>query len=510
MNDLIHTVDVQMLGTSRPADPQNVVMYMRGNDAGVRIDATSAYRFTASWACIRVLSDTVAMLPWHGFARLPSGDREQLPNGHRLNQLLNVRPNAEMGSFSFRETMVSNALVWGNAYAEIERGLSGAATALWPIEPHRVQLVRDEQTDELEYIVDGDTTVANMNMFHLRGMGSNGLIGYYVLGLFSQAFATGLASERHAAQFFGQGAVPSGLLKSASRIKEDQARELIRSFEQNHMNKRRIGLLQPNMDYQVISANNEDSQLQETRQFQVQEMCRVFRVPPHKVSDLSRGTFSNIEQQETMFARDSISPWAIRLEQEANHKLIGPRGKRNNQYTQMNLNGLMRGDSESRVRFYAGMRDLGVLSPNDILRMEDMNSLGKEGDKRLVPLNMTTLERAGEDRAQTPRQPFPEQPEEQEEEEQEEEETRAVVDASAMRHIVKNHCDYFARITMSRIKSARKRLRTDEQLVNWMSSYFAKQPTIIRDKLVPVARTYLELSGETMDDETLNILVTSW
>ena len=514
MNELTSTIDVmppQMLA-SKAADPGSVMMYLRRNDAGIRIDAASAFKWTASWACIRVLTDTIAMLPWHGFQKTGDGGREQLPDGHRLNQMLNVAPNEEMTSFVFRETMIANVLTWGDSFAEIERDMSGAAQKLWPIEPHRVELKRDKDTAKLFYLVDNNTVIAPEDMFHLKGLGSNGLVGYYVVALFAQCFATGLASERHAAQFFGEGAIPSGLLKSSARLNEQTAKEYIRAFEKNHLQSRRVGLLQPNLDFEVISTNNEDAQLQETRSFQVEEACRIYRVPPTKIGELRRGTYSNTEQMEIAFARDSIAPWCIKLEQEANAKLIGPRGKRENHYTNINLNGILRGDSESRVKYYQGLRDLGVLTPNDILKLEDMNPIGEEGDKRLVPLNMTTLENAGKEQQQVaPQVPVEEFEEEDEDQDQDEIKLNPRPNAMMLRHVVNDHAEYFQRISKERIRSAVKRYDgDDEKLCSWLSSYYAKQASIMKAKLLPVAKTYNEMCGHVDATDSLEVVVAGW
>ena len=519
MNDLTTSIDVmppQMLA-SKPTEPEHVMMYLRRNNAGIHIDASSAYKWTASWACIRVLTDTISMLRWHGYKKIDSGGREILSPGNRLNQMLNVAPNDEMTSFSFRETMMANVLVWGNAFAEIERDMSGAAVKLWPIEPHRVDLKRDKETSRLFYLVDNNTTILPEDMFHIKGLGSNGLLGYYVLALFSQCFATGLAAERHAAQFFGEGAIPSGLLKSSARLNETTAKEYIRAFEKQHLQSRRIGLLQPNMDFEVISSNNEDAQLQETRSFQVEEACRIYRVPPTKIGELRRGTYSNTEQMENAFARDSIAPWCIKLEQEANAKLIGPRGKRDNQYTSINLNGILRGDSESRVKYYQGLRDLGVLTPNDILRLEDMNEIGPEGDKRLVPLNFTTLEMAGKVQESLASQPkdTEEEPEDEEQDDEKKEEKEVKLNprpnAMMLRHVVNDHAEYFERITKERIRAAIKRYDgDDEKLCSWLSSYYAKQANIMKSKLMPVAQTYNEMCGHVDATDSLEVVVAGW
>ena len=370
--------------------------------AGISVhNEEGALSFTGVWACVKVIAETIAGLPWQAYRKGPDGDRQAL-DWHGVTQLLNVRPNPEITAFLWRERMVAWAALWGDAYAEIERDAIGRPVALWQLEPHRVQLERDD-AGALVYRVRNpgaeDTYLSPDEMLHIRGLGPTGLCGYYVVALFRECIALGLATEQQAAAYFGNAASPSGVLTHPGRIDPEQARELVETFEQRHLGptkRHRVGILQGGLDYKAIGNTAEDAQLEKTRTFQILEACRIFRVPPHKIAELSRATFSNIAEQETAFGRDCISPWAKRFEQEADAKLFVARPSQLF-YSRMNVNAIMRGDPKGRAEFYEIMQRLGVLTVNEIRAWEEMNAIGPEGDKRLVTANFTTLERIGQE-----------------------------------------------------------------------------------------------------------------
>lgn len=361
----------------------------------------SALSFTGVWACCKVIAETLAGLPWHACRKSPDGERWQMDT-HPITTLLNVRPNPETPAFIWRERMTIWAALWGDAYAEIERDQLGRPVALWQIEPHRVYLERDENR-RLWYRIwnrgRDDTFLAPDDMYHVRGLGPSGLCGYYVVALFRESIALGLATEQQAAAYFGNAAQPSGVLMHPGRIDPEKARELIETFELRHKGpskRAKIGILQGGLDYKPLGHSAEDSQLEKTRTFQILEACRIFRVPPHKIAELSRATFSNISEQETSFGRDCLTPWAKRFEQEADGKLFPPRPIPLF-YTRMNVNAIMRGDPKGRAEYYEIMERIGALTVNEIRALEELNMIGPDGDKHLIPANFTTLEKIGQD-----------------------------------------------------------------------------------------------------------------
>jgi len=327
--------------------------------AGMHVDHDRALTYSAVFAATRLISETIATLPWHVLMRNPDGTRERLPTSP-VESVLNRSPNPEMTPMAFRSILVAHALTWGNGYAEIVRDNAGRVKELWPIGPDLVEPKRDPDTGEKFYRV------------HL----------------------------------FANGAMPNAALKHPMRL-SDEAHQRLQAEVKEKSGTRNAGktwILEEGMDLMSIGIPPEDAQFLETRKFQITEVARWFRVPPHKLADLERATFSNIESQSREFVGDSLMPWIVRLEQEVDRKLLG-RGRGSRPYSKIVVNGLLRGDSQARAAYYQTMANLGVFSVNDIRELEDIDPIGPEGDKRLVQLNQTTLEKIGEE---------PEMPEEPE------------------------------------------------------------------------------------------------
>ncbi|WP_337186590.1 phage portal protein [Phenylobacterium sp.] len=364
--------------------------------AGVYVDADNALKNATVWACVQYLSRAVAQVPWRVMEEDPRSGRVPRPS-HPVDWLLNRRPNAEMGAFVFRQTLMQWALRYGNGYAEIERDNRGAVFALWPIHPERVTPFRRDG-GELAYRVSnergGYVELGAMDMFHVRGMG-DGAVGLSVIAFAAESIGWAQATELFGATYFGQGMNPSGIVETEKRLTPEGLGALREELKQLYRGPKgeRTVILDAGMKFSRLSTQPNDSQFIETRQHQVEEICRWFGVPPHKVMHLLRATFSNIEHQSIEVVVDSITPWARVLEDEADYKLFGARN-RQGLYTKLHLQALMRGDAKSRSEFYWRMFQMAGLSPNQICELEDMNGFGPEGDVRFVPVNMQTLDRA--------------------------------------------------------------------------------------------------------------------
>ena len=370
------------------------------SQAGIRVDHDNALQLSAVWACVRIISETIAALPWQVFQYSENSGRERVSGA--FEAMLDIKANGEMDAGTLRETLLGHALTWGNGYAEIERdGFSGRPVALWPIMPDRVAVKRDDD-GQLVYEISqsqGKTLLPARDVFHLHGLGFDGLQGYSVISMAAQSIGLGLATERYGSAFFGNGAIPGLVLQhpaALSAVAYDRIKESWQERHQGPNKAHRPAILEEGMSVEKIGLPPEDSQFLETRKFQTQEICRWYRVPPHKVADLERATFSNIEHQAIEFVQDTILPWTRRLEREAQIKLLGPT-QRNRQFTRLNLKSLLRGDDKSRAEFYDKMRNMGVFSVNEIRALEDMNPIGPAGDKHIVQMNMTTLEKVGEE-----------------------------------------------------------------------------------------------------------------
>jgi HK97 family phage portal protein len=383
---------------TQPSPPASSRLWFTGRTpAGVYVTPDSALRNAKVWACVQFVTRSVAQLPWHVMIDGASGGSQVL-SSHPADWLLWQRPCPDHGSFTWRQSMLGMALLWGNAYAEIERDNRGAAYALWPLHPDRVIVRRDPGIGELEYEVHnysgGKVVLPADDIFHLRGFG-DGPVGYNVVEYAAQSIGWAQATELFGATYFGEGMNPTMLVESIRTLGPDGARKLRQEIEELYKGPRgkRIAILDAGMKATKLATAPNDSQFIETRQHQVEEICRWFGVPPHKVMHLLRATFSNIEHQSIEVVVDCVTPWVKAFEEEANYKLFG-RQNRVGLYTKMNLRGLLRGDNASRAQFYKDLWGIGALSANDVLAAEDMNGIGPDGDQRFVPVNYTPLDQA--------------------------------------------------------------------------------------------------------------------
>lgn len=390
------------LRRTRDEEPRETrIVHIGRTQAGVHVTPENALANAVVWACVRYLTQAVAQLPWRVMRELPNGGAERVAT-HPTDWVLHKRPNPEMGSFTWRETLLGWALRYGNGYAEIERDGAGRTLGLWPLHPERVRALRDGD-GRLYYEVLNygrePTILDPINMFHLRGFG-DGPVGYNVIAYAAQSIGWAQATELFGASFFGEGMNPAGVVEVQGSLTPEGLKRLKAEFEALYKGPRkanRTAFLDAGMKWSRISTPPDEAQFIESRQHQVEEICRWFGVPPHKVMHLLRSTFSNIEHQAIEVVVDTVTPWVKRFEEEADYKLFGQ--NRAGLFTKMNLNGLLRGDSTARAAFYKAMREMGCFSVNDILALEDMNPIGPDGDKRIVNAAMTTLERVGEEPA---------------------------------------------------------------------------------------------------------------
>jgi HK97 family phage portal protein len=360
----------------------------------VYVDADTALRNATVWACVQYLTRAVAQLPWR--VMLSKGEGGEVQPKHPVDWLLHKRPCADMGAFSWRQSMLGQALLRGNAYAEIEWDNRGMPYALWPIHPDRVHVRRDDSA-ALTYEVwgkKGNTVLAASDMYHIRGYG-DGPVGYGVVEYAAQSIGWAQATELFGASYFGEGMNPSGILKVKNSLSPEALEFLRKEMSSLYSGPRgrKTAIVDAGMEFEKLATNPDDSQFIETMQHQVEEICRWFGVPPHKVMHLLRATFSNIEHQSIEVVVDSVTPWVRVFEEEADYKLFGA-SNRQGFYTKMNLRALLRGDNASRAQLYEKMFAMGALSTNDILALEDMNGIGPIGDQRFRSQNLAPLDPA--------------------------------------------------------------------------------------------------------------------
>lgn len=376
--------------------PTQQRVYLPMQQAGVLVTEDTALTFSAWWACVRVVSQTVAALPWGVYEKTPDGRREV---DGMVSWLLNSRPNPEMTAISFREALMAHVLTWGNGYAEIVFDLAGRPSQLWLLAPDRVTPERNEQTGELQYrVTNGDgsqSILPTSRILHVHGLGFDGVMGYSPVRMAARSIGVGIAQETFAQAFYQNGAVFGTIVEMPVK---SMSREQIEDAE-NSLNEKGRGPAKAFSTKVVPEGSKphnltmplQDAQFLESRKFAVTEICRWFGVPPHKIADLDRSTNNNIEHQGIEFVTDAIVPWAIRLEQEANVKLFSARAQ-GRVYTKLCVAGLMRGDSKARAEYYRVLVSIGAMSVNEVRALEELNGIGAAGDSHLVQLNQTTIE----------------------------------------------------------------------------------------------------------------------
>ena len=374
--------------TDNVRDSGQTFVFGRSN-AGEQVDEKAAMQIPTVYACVRLLAESIAALPLHLYRMTDDNGNKEKARDHPLYKILYRQPNPEMTSFVFWETLMTHLLLWGNAYAQIVR--------------------------------DGKNTV----------LGFNGLIGFSPIAMMKNSLGTSIAVDKYGSSFFKNGAQPSGVLEHPGVVKDpNRIRDSWEAAYGGAANAHRVAVLEEGMAYKPISLPPEDSQFLETKQFSVTEICRIFRVPPHLVADLSRATFSNIEYQSLNFVMHSLTPWLVRIEQGIIKDLLLEE-EQDTYFPKFNVDGLLRGDYQSRMNGYATGISNGFLSPNDVHRLENMDLIPAEegGDDYYLNGGYVKLKDAGvaqqnKAAAVQQNQPKQTQPEEQDPEEEPDSENR--------------------------------------------------------------------------------------
>lgn len=374
--------------------------------SGKTVNERTALQTTAVYACVRILSETIASLPLHVYRYTEGGKAKDTE--HVLYTLLHDEPNPDMTSFVFRETLMSHLLIWGNAYSQILRDRSGQVIGLYPLLPDQMSVHRSEkgklfyfynryEEDNPNFQEKGSIVLSQEEVLHIPGLGFDGLIGYSPIALAKNAVGMTLACEEYGASFFGNGANPGGVLEHPGILKDPaKVRDSWNAVYQGTRNAHKVAVLEEGMSYKQIGIPPEEAQFLETRKFQINEIARLFRIPPHMVGDLEKSSFSNIEQQSLEFVKYTLDPWVVRFEQALKKSLLLPEEKKTH-FIKFNVDGLLRGDYQSRMNGYAIGRQNGWLSTNDIRELEELNPIPPEegGDLYLINGNMTKLKDAG-------------------------------------------------------------------------------------------------------------------
>ena len=374
--------------------------------SGKRVNEQTAMQMTAVYSCVRVISEAMASLPLHLYRYNESGGKEKATD-HPLYFLLHDEPNPEMTSFVFRETALTSLLLWGNSYSQVIRNGKGEVVALYPLMPNRMTVDRDDKGRlYYEYMVN-DTDAPTMkgttvkldaeDVLHIPAMSYDGLVGYSPIAMAKNAIGLAIATEEYGSKFFQNGASPSGVLEHPGVLKDPaRIRDSWTQTFGGSNNAGKVAVLEEGMKYTPISIPPEQAQFLETRKFQIEEIARIFRVPLHMIASMEHSTFSNIEQQSLEFVKYTLDPWVTRLESSMNRRLLNT-DEKGKYFIKFNLDGLLRGDYQSRMNGFAVARQNGWMSANDIRELENLDRIPEEqgGDLYLINGNMTRLEDAG-------------------------------------------------------------------------------------------------------------------
>jgi HK97 family phage portal protein len=362
--------------------------------SGARVSTESALQLPVVLACVRVLSESFSVLPLRLYRKTPKG-RERITD-HWLYDLISRRPNAYQTPFEWREMMQGHLALRGNCYNQIVTDRSGNITDLMPLHPDRIKIEYNASAaNDFEYryrYTDRNNTervLLREEVWQIRGLSSDGIVGLSPIALARESVGLGLAAQEYGARFFQNDAKPGGgWIEFPGNFKDTAARTTFReSFQeaQTGLHRGKVAVLEYGMKFHELGLTNKDSQFLEARQFQVSDIARMFRVPPHLVGDLSKATFSNIEQQSLDFVIHTMTPWAERWESSIETTLL--LGDEQDIEVEFDFTAMLRGDQVARGTYYHnGIMD-GWMTRNEARASESLEAL--DGlDEPLRPLNM--------------------------------------------------------------------------------------------------------------------------
>jgi HK97 family phage portal protein len=370
--------------------------------SGENVTEHTALTYSAVWDAVNLISNTVAFLPLH--LMQSKGKTRRIADDRYTYRVLHDQANEYMTAMMFRKVLMSHVLTWGNGYAEIVRDGVGEVRALWPITPNRVSVLSDGGIPVYQISMP-DGSIVNLpreKTLHITGPSFDGFMGYSVIAMARKSIGLSMALETFGATYFGQGTHPGVIVSHPTKLNAESHSNLKKSLTETYSGlgqSHRLMLLEDGMKIEKVNIPPNDSQFLESRQFGVTDIARWFNLPPHKLKDLTRSSFNNIESEDASFYKGSILPWLILLQQNYDMQLLSKYDRqlsgRGRYYFKHNMKGVLKGDTAAQTAHYSAMLDRGVYSINDVRALEDMDPI-EGGDIHLVPLNMQSLEFAGE------------------------------------------------------------------------------------------------------------------
>ena len=361
--------------------------------SGVQINEHTALTYSAVFAAVLVLSEAVAQLPLGVFEGDDQIEDRTPASDNPVHALLRHAPNGEMTPFVFKETLQASLCLWGNAYARIVFGNDGVPAQLWPMRPD--QTVAERVAGQLQYrdLRTGDRFAAE-EVLHIPGLSLNGITGLDPISLHREAISLGKAAELFGASFYGNGANMGGIMAYDGQLKpetQDAARLEWLKMQTGLANASRTAFLGKGWTYTPIGIPPDNAQFLQTRQFQIQDIARIFRVPPHMLGDLSSDGYATIEQQSLNFLLFTLTPWLEKWEQELKRKLL-PAGQ--GLFVKFDERRMQRADLAAKQAWYQAGINTGWYSVNDVRREEGQPSIGPQGDVYRFPVNYVDAKNA--------------------------------------------------------------------------------------------------------------------
>lgn len=363
--------------------------------SGEKITANSALQVPTVYACVNILANSVAKLPFQTFKKTKKG-RER-DSSHKVAKLLEDRPNPYQNPFRFKHLIETHRNLWGNAYINIAWGMDGRPEALWLLNPSLTDPKVDLKTNELWFITtlpNGKVTrIPKSDIIHLTALSTDGLKGKAPIEVARESIGSSQASQKFKGKFFANGTAAAGILKVPGQLNKDAKDKVRDEWETMYTgvnNAQRVAILDAGLEFQSIGMPLKDAQFIEGMKFDKAEIATIYNIPLHLVGELGRATHSNIEQQSLDFIQNALSPILIQYEQEFGYQCFSlPEQKK--YYLKFNLTSLLRGDSQARAEFYKKMIEMGAYSINEVRSLEEQDSI-ENGDKHFVSLNYTTLD----------------------------------------------------------------------------------------------------------------------
>tara|TARA_R110000824_G_scaffold271530_2_gene460028 strand:- start:31 stop:1248 length:1218 start_codon:yes stop_codon:yes gene_type:complete len=357
--------------------------------AGVVVTDESALNFTAVWAAIRILSESIAQLPLSIYETDKLGNKNESYN-HKIYNILHRKPNNNMTTYTFIQKCMMDLLTRGNSFVYINRNGGAIPVELLPLDVRKVKLV--ENDGEIYYELQDGGIVDAYDILHFKVMSKDGFIGMSPVDVGASAIGYGLALEAYGNSFFSNGAKVSGVLSTERHLSDEAITRLRTSFAENYssiQDANKTMVLEEGLKFQQISLSNEASQFLKSREFSITEIARLFNLPPHLLRDLTKSSFNNISEQSREFVQYSLMPYIVMMESEMNCKLFRANeiGKVSTKFT---VNALLRGTPKDRAEYYRTMLNIGALSIDEIRQYEELPTI-TGGENHFMQLNMATL-----------------------------------------------------------------------------------------------------------------------